>query len=381
MLEPGVKAFLVKNDQRQTDLSIEGNAFVKIAHRNTHLIKFHGPLRRATISLPSEAGADHRKSRSPLGLGPSAFLSDRIGHALVVLNWNTMPLSENLRGILLMCASMAAFTINDAFMKSVTLTLPLYQTIGLRGLIAVLGLGIVVLASKAHHFRLNRRDGRLILLRSLADVLATITFLTALLHMPLANLSAIMQALPLAITLGAAIIYKDRIGWRRMTAILVGLIGVLVIIRPGTEGFDRWALLGVASVLCVVVRDLSVRPLQGQAPSALVALGAAVAVTVMGWIGAGVQGVQPLNGWEAAKVLCAGLFLIVGYLTSVMAMRNGDIGLVAPFRYTSLLWAIVLGLVVFGDLPDAWTFLGAAIVVAAGLFTILRERALRRQQV
>jgi drug/metabolite transporter (DMT)-like permease len=288
-----------------------------------------------------------------------------------------LPISENLRGILLMCASMAGFTINDTFMKSVTETLPLYQTIGMRGLIAVAGLGLLVLATRAYRFRPNRRDIGLILLRSLADVAATVTFLTALLHMPLANLSAILQALPLLITLAPAVVYGDKIGWRRMTAILVGLVGVLIIIRPGTEGFDRWALLGVASVAFVVVRDLSVRPLQGQVPSALVALGAAVSVTAMGWIGARVQGVEPVSAIEAAKVIGAGLFLIVGYLTSVMAMRTGDIGLVAPFRYSSLLWAIVLGLVVFGDLPDFWTLFGASIVIAAGLFTLWRERALR----
>lgn len=278
-----------------------------------------------------------------------------------------------------MCASMAAFTINDTFMKSVTLTLPLFQTIGLRGLIAVAGLSLLCLATGAFRFRPNRRDAGLILLRSLADVAATVFFLEALLRMPLANLSAILQALPLLITLGAAIVYGDRIGWRRMTAILVGLIGVLIIIRPGTEGFDRWSLLGLASVACVVVRDLSVRPLQGQIPSVLVALGAAVAVTLMGWIGTLFQGWQSPDTGEAARVLGAGLFLIVGYLTSVSAMRHGDVGMVAPFRYTSLLWAIVLGLVVFGDLPDGWTLVGAAIVVGAGLFTLWRERQLRRR--
>ena len=288
-----------------------------------------------------------------------------------------MPLSDNRRGILLMCASMAAFTINDTFVKSVTQTLPLFQTIGLRGMIAVIGLTLLALATGAFRFRPNRRDGWLILLRSLADVAATILFLEALLRMPLANLSAILQALPLLITLAAALVYGDKIGWRRMTAILVGLIGVLIIIRPGTEGFDRWSLLGLASVACVVVRDLSVRPLRGQIPSTLVALGAAVAVTLMGWIGTVFQGWDPVAPAEAGKVLGAGLFLIVGYLTSVAAMRHGDIGLVAPFRYTSLLWAIVLGLVVFGDLPDVWTLVGATIVVGAGLFTLWRERQLR----
>lgn len=291
-----------------------------------------------------------------------------------------MPMSENLRGILLMCASMAAFTINDTFVKSVTQTLPLFQTIGLRGLIAVSGLIVLALATGAFRFRPNRRDGWLILLRSLADVVATVLFLEALLHMPLANLSAILQALPLLITLGAAVVYKDKIGWRRMTAILVGLVGVLIIIRPGTDGFDRWSLIGLASVACVVVRDLSVRPLQGQIPSTLVALGAAVAVTLMGWTGTVFQGWQTPTGWEAARILGAGLFLIVGYLTSVSAMRHGDIGLVAPFRYTSLLWAIVLGFLVFGNFPDGWTILGAAIVVAAGLFTLWRESRLRHQR-
>lgn len=289
-----------------------------------------------------------------------------------------LPLSENLRGILMMCASMAAFTINDTFMKSVTQTLPLFQTIGLRGLIAVIGLALLCLATGAFRFRPSRRDGGLILLRSVADMAATIFFLEALLRMPLANLSALLQSLPLLITLGAAIVYGDRIGWRRLTAILIGLVGVLVIIRPGTEGFDRWSLLGLASVACVVVRDLSVRPLQGQVPSTLVALGAAVAVTLMGWGGTVLQGWQGPDAWEAVRVVCAGLFLIVGYLTSVSAMRHGDIGLVAPFRYTSLLWAIVLGFVVFGDLPDGWTLAGAAIVVGAGLFTLWRERQTRR---
>lgn len=277
-----------------------------------------------------------------------------------------------------MCLSMAAFTVNDTFMKDVTRTLPLYQAIALRGVIAVAGLGLLALATGSFRYRLSGKDGWLILLRSLADVASTLLFLTALLHMPLANLSAIMQALPLAVTLAAALVYGDKIGWRRMTAILVGFAGVMIIIRPGTEGFDRYALLGLASVAFVVVRDLSVRPMRGQVPSALVALGAAAAVAVMGWIGTAAEGWQPMTGAEGVKILAAGLFLIVGYLSSVTAMRHGDIGLVAPFRYTSLLWAIVLGYAIFGNLPDGWTLIGAAIVVAAGIFMLMRERALRR---
>lgn len=301
-----------------------------------------------------------------------------------------MILSDNLRGIALMSLSMAAFTINDTFMKSVTSEVPLFQTVFLRGLVAIAGLAAYWLWVRAHRARLSGQDWGMIALRSGAEILATVTFLTALLHMPIANLSAIMQFLPLAVTLVAALMFGDRIGWRRMLAILVGFVGVMIIIRPGTDAFDQWSILGVASVICVVVRDLVVRRLPPHIPSATVAIGAALSVAVMGLVlsltpldnfGPGFQG---LSGWvsihpgQAARILGAGGFLIIGYLCAVTAMRWGDIGVVAPFRYTSLLWAIVLGLAVFGQFPDFWTLIGSSIVVASGIYTLLRERALAR---
>jgi drug/metabolite transporter (DMT)-like permease len=299
-------------------------------------------------------------------------------------------LSDNLRGILFMCLSMAAFTVNDTFMKSVTAGVPLFQVVFLRGLVAIAGLAAFGLWTGAFRHRLPGADWWLIGLRSLAEVLATLTFLTALLHMELANLSGILQALPLAVTLGAALVFGDKVGWRRLTAILVGFAGVMVIIRPGTAAFDLWSLVGVASVLCVVVRDLAVRRLGAGVPSVVVALGAAVSVATTGLALSLLPSAEPgsvlsgLTGWvglspvQAIKIAAAGSFLIVGYTCAVSAMRWGDVGVVAPFRYTSLLWAIVLGYLAFGDLPDGWTLLGSAIVVAAGVFTLLRENALRR---
>ena len=289
-----------------------------------------------------------------------------------------MNISDNLRGTLYMCLSMMAFTVNDTFMKAVTQTLPLYHTIVLRGVIAVAGLALIAAFTGSFRQPLNRADMKLVALRSLADVLATIFFLTALLHMPLANLSAIMQAMPLAVTLGAALMFGDQIGWRRMTAILVGFAGVLIVIRPGTAGFDRYALLGLASMFCVVARDLAVRPMKGHVPSVIIALGAGVGVTAMGLIGMMWEGWHSVNLPQSLQIFGAGIFLIVGYLCAVTAMRSGDIGVVAPFRYTSLLWAILLGWISFGTLPDFWTVFGASIVIAAGIFTLLRERALKR---
>ena len=290
-----------------------------------------------------------------------------------------MTLSDNARGILLMCGSMLAFTVNDSFMKAATKTVPLFQAITLRGLVATVALLIIARATTGGFDLIPAgRDRRVIALRSLAEVAATALFLTALMHMPLANLSAILQALPLAVTLGAALWLKEPIGWRRMSAIAVGFIGVLLIVRPGTDGFDHWSLMGLASVACVVVRDLSTRTLSRATPSAAVAVWASVAVTVMGLAGVALQGWQPLDLTEAAKIGCASLALVVGYLLAVMVMRVGDIGVVAPFRYTSLLWAIVLGWMLFGSLPDGLTLIGAGIVVATGLYTLARERARRR---
>ena len=170
-----------------------------------------------------------------------------------------MTLSDNLRGALYMNLSMFAFTVNDAFMKSVTHDLPLFQTIALRGTVAVLCLLAVARITGGFTLAIPAPALRIIALRSLADVAATILFLSALMHMPLANLSAVMQAIPLAVTLGAVLYYKDAIGWRRMTAILAGFLGVMIIIRPGTDGFDIWSVMGLASVLAVVVRDLAAR--------------------------------------------------------------------------------------------------------------------------
>ena len=186
-----------------------------------------------------------------------------------------MTLSDNLRGALYMNLSMVAFTVNDSFMKAVTHDLPLFQTITLRGILAVVLLLILAAATGGLSIPQAPRDRWVILMRSMADVVATILFLTALMHMPLANLSAVMQAIPLAVTLGAAVVFKDRVGWRRMTAILIGFVGVMIIIRPGTAGFDIWSVIGLGSVLAVVVRDLAVRGLGSAVPSIIVARGAA----------------------------------------------------------------------------------------------------------
>lgn len=288
-----------------------------------------------------------------------------------------MPLSDNTRGALYMCVSMAAFTLNDTGMKALTQDLPLFQSIAMRGLLTLTGLLVLAAILGQLRLALPRRDGVVVAIRSFAEIASTVLFLAALMHMPLANLSAIMQALPLAVTLGAALVFRETVGWRRAIAILVGFIGVLVIIRPGQDGFDLWSLMGLASVFFVVIRDLSTRRLSREVPSVMVAVWASVSVTAMALLATLWTGWVPVSAGQGALVAGSASALLFGYLFSVMVMRVGDIGFVAPFRYTALLWALFLGWAVFGTLPDGLTLLGAGLVVATGLFTLWRERRLR----
>lgn len=289
-----------------------------------------------------------------------------------------MAISDNLRGALYMNVAMLTFTINDSCMKAATQTMPLFQAITLRGVLALVALLVIGAMMGGLRFMPGRHDAGLMALRSLAEVGGTLFFLGALMHMPLANLSAIMQSLPLAVTLAAALVLGDAVGWRRMLAIAIGFAGVLIIIRPGTAGFDLWSVMGLFAVGCVVVRDLATRQLSRAVPSVAVAIWAAVAMLVSGLVGMGPVGWQPVSGIEAVLIAGAAVNLIVGYMFVVMVMRVGDISYVAPFRYMALLWAIILGWLMFSNLPDGWTLLGAGIVVATGIFTFLRERQLAR---
>ncbi len=290
-----------------------------------------------------------------------------------------MTLSDNARGVIIMCVAMAAFVVNDTAVKAVTATVPLYQVIALRGLLSVVALGVIGWRAGLLTWAMPRNDVWLVALRMVAEVAASLLFLAALVHMPLANLSAIMQFLPLAVTLAAAVVFGKHIGWRRMTAILIGLAGVLVIIRPGPDGFDVWSLMGLASVGFVVVRDLASSRISPAVSSVTVSIWSALAVTVVGVIGATVEGWEPVATREAGLIAFSAVFLVVGYITAVASMRVGDIVVVAPFRYTALLWAIVLGWALFGTLPDALTLVGAALVVATGIYTFWREARLQRQ--
>ncbi len=287
-------------------------------------------------------------------------------------------LSDNFRGAALMTASMAGYVFNDALVKLVSENLGLYQIMLLRGLFTTVLLGLIAWRMKVLLPKLTIRDWRLLALRMIGEVGGTLCFLTALFNMPIANASAILQALPLAVTLAAAVFMGQAVGWRRFSAIAIGFAGVMIIVRPGAEGFNPYSLWALAAVMFVVLRDLVTHRMSAQMPSIFVALLTSISIMLTGVVLAPTATWQPVGVAELRLLGGAAMFLVFGYVFGVMTMRVGEISFVSPFRYSALIWAIILGVVVFGDVPDTWTLLGSAIVVLMGIFTFYRERKAER---
>jgi drug/metabolite transporter (DMT)-like permease len=196
--------------------------------------------------------------------------------------------------------------------------------------------------------------------------------------MAMGDLSAIMQALPLVVMVAATMFFGETLGWRRVGAVVAGFGGVLLILRPGGEVFGPWAVVAVGAMAMVALRDLATRSFRSDISSATIAFYAATGVTVAGFVISLGQGWAMPSLSQILLLLAGSAFLTVGYVSAVASMRVGEISYVAPFRYTSLLVAIAMGLVVFGEWPDLWTWAGSALVVAAGTYTIWREAQIAR---
>jgi len=286
--------------------------------------------------------------------------------------------SDNIRGACFMMLSMAGFVLNDTLIKLSSAHFDLFQAIFLRGLVATALIGALAWHQGAFPCRIPRADRGLVAMRVVGEVGATVCFLTALFNMALANATAILQAVPLAVALGANLFLGEAVGWRRYLAIAIGFAGILLIVRPGAAGFTIYSLYALGAVGFLCLRDLVTRRLSAGVPSLLVTVNTTVAITVMGGA-VSLFGVwRPVTPEGMALLASAGVFILVGYYFGVTAMRVGAVGYISPFRYTILVWAILLGVVVFGDVPDTLTLIGAGIVVATGLYTLYRERVTAR---
>lgn len=282
---------------------------------------------------------------------------------------NERSTSENLRGAGWMTLGMAGYVVNDAFIKLAAESLPLFESIFIRGcFITVWMLGLASARGELRGARehLDRSLG----LRVLMESIGTALYLSALTRVPLAGLTAVLQIVPLIVTFAAARLLRERVNWRRVASVLAGFVGVMVIIRPASDDFNPWFLVGFLVVIAIVVREIATTSISSKIPSVIVSLTTAVTITMMGLLGSLIEGWEVPGTRELLLLLAASVFLAVGYMASVITIRVGDMSFSAPFRYTILVFAIALQIVVFNDVPDALTFVGAGIIAAAGLFSL-----------
>jgi drug/metabolite transporter (DMT)-like permease len=285
--------------------------------------------------------------------------------------------TDNMRGILAMLVSMAAFVINDTCVKLASATMPIGEIIALRNGAATVYL-LIIAAVFGGLYLPSHPPVRLLAYRTLGEIVSTMLFLTALVTLPLADMTAIAQFTPLALTAAAAIFLGEKVGWRRWSATLVGLIGVCFIVRPGSTAFSIAGAMVIASIAFVVLRDLSTRLISAAVPTLTLAVMSTASGIVAGLL------LWPFEVWqvptlaEALLLALSGVFLTIGYALIIVALRTGDVGIVSPFRYAVILFALASGYVVWGETPDGWALVGIVIICAAGLYTVHRERLRQR---
>jgi len=285
-----------------------------------------------------------------------------------------MNITNNTKGVIFMMVSMFGFVVNDSFMKSLFINFPLVEIIFLRALFCLLLLMIVMKFKRVSIVKYSRTSWNLMLLRGFAEVMATLSFLYALKHLPLPNVTAIIQILPLTVTMAAALFLNESVGFRRWTAIIIGLIGVMIVIKPGTEGFSGYSYYAVLSVIFVTMREVVTRKLPAEVPAIMATFITALGVTIMSGLALPFITLKALDISAVIFVCSAGIAIFFGYLFSIKAMRVGEISLVSQFRYTGMIWAILLGYVIFNDIPAPNTIIGVFIIVASGLYAFHRKR-------
>jgi drug/metabolite transporter (DMT)-like permease len=286
---------------------------------------------------------------------------------------------NNLHGIILIIISMGFFAMEDMFIKQLSGSLPVWQILMVLGLAGSAILGAAAFAQRQNPFAPQAWTPVLVI-RTLSDAASAMSFATALSLVDLSTVAAVFQTTPLVVTMGAAIFFREQVGWRRWSAIGVGFSGVLLIIRPGMDGFEPSALLVLLAVMTIAARDLLTRIVDFTVSSTVMSFQGFVSLIIAA---AGLSVLTP--GAAAApdgtgQLMLAGAVAtgIIGYFSLVVGMRIGEASVVTPFRYSRLLFSIAAGMFMFGERPDTLTLLGSSLIIGSGLYTFLRERRAAR---
>ncbi len=288
------------------------------------------------------------------------------------------PQNQALRASVCMVAAMASFVLNDSCIKYIGTSLPLGEIMSIRGFIAAAVIAVFC-ASQGELKYTSHIFSRWVLVRSLLDISGTIMFLIALMHIPFANLTAILQSVPLVVVLLSVIFLGEKVGIRRFGAIFAGFVGVMLIMRPQPSTFTIYEGLALGIVFSVAMRDLATKRIPANTPIFVIALANAGFVTLGGLVIAFTQGFVPIALWQLGLLTLSAMLLASGYMFMVATLRLGELSVTAPFRYSSVLFSIILGMVVFSEYPDVPAYFGMGLIIAAGLYAAHREAVLNRK--
>ena len=284
---------------------------------------------------------------------------------------------DNTRGILAMSAAVLVFIFNDALIKIAAETVPAIQAIGVRGVFATLWVTLALVVTGAWR-QLGGVAHPYVLLRGALEAASSIVYLVALFHIQFAIATAINLSTPLVFTALAVLLLKETVRWRRWSAVIVGFLGVLLVIQPRPGDIDVWAWVVLFATVLGAFRDVLGRYLPASVPTLVVSFASAAAVALVGCAWTFVEGWQPMTAREIGLLVASSLLLAAGYQFLVIALRSGaEFSVIGSFRYASILWALGIGYVVWGDVPNALALLGIAVIVGSGLYILHRERVRR----
>jgi drug/metabolite transporter (DMT)-like permease len=291
-----------------------------------------------------------------------------------------MPKGSPRTNIIAMCLAMAFFIVNDACVKIAARDWPPAQIMVIRGVFAVLIVGAIAAhASDLKHWRAIFRP--LVLLRCALEGFIAFTYISALAVLPIADVTAVLLLSPLLLTAAGALFLGETVGWRRWLAVITGCVGMLLVVRPTGEGLGAAGFVAIVSTIGVAARDIVTRRIPNEVPTNMIALSTTVTTTLTGCVISLVTPWQALSATPIGMAIAAALLVALGNLAIVAAFRNVDVSAVSPFRYTAIVYAILIGVLAFGERPGLMTWAGITLIVGAGLYTIYRETIVGRRTV
>jgi drug/metabolite transporter (DMT)-like permease len=286
--------------------------------------------------------------------------------------------AANYRGILAMIGGSACFSANDSATKFAAQYLPVSEIVAVRGGFALL-IALLVVAWRRELFALPAIKNPYLILRALIEAVIGVLAIFALSRMPIANFTAIILIQPFVMTAIGAVWLKEKVGWRRWTAVAAGFAGMLLVMKPATTDFELVSLVALLAALLSLTRDLLVRRIHAHVPTTVISFSTALFAVPLGLLGATVQPWSLPDAPTLAAIVISAAFLFAAFVLTVLAFRGTDVSAISPFRYSIVVFAFVFGVIVFGEIPDTVSLIGIGIIVVAGLYMLHRERLRQRE--